>query len=247
MELYRVLTNASAMSGKPLSSSEAYALIQGTYLSGELIRQELLSMRSRVRDKMPHWRDPEVIKERYLKLCEHLHVSSDLHDVEFSQTGGKLSMSFRKNVLRVERKRAMFGKNIIITDNVDWTTSEIVEASLDRWQVEDQFRLSKDDDIVSMRPLRHWTDSKIRCHLFACMVAMTYLRRIELKLKAAGVDRTADDVMEDMRHLHSVLMLREGGRKAERRLEIPTKTQAEVLSAFGFSIDAGGVLRPLSR
>lgn len=213
----------------------------------EDIRQELLSMRSRVRDKMPHWRNPEVIKQRYLKLCEHLHVSSDLHDVEFSQTGGKLSMSFRKNVLRVERKRAMFGKNIIITDNVDWTTSEIVEASLDRWQVEDQFRLSKDDDIVSMRPLRHWTDSKIRCHLFACMVAMTYLRRIELKLKAAGVDRTADDVMEDMRHLHSVLMLREGGRKAERRLEIPTKTQAEVLSAFGVSIDAGGVLRPLSR
>jgi transposase len=213
----------------------------------EDIRQELLSMRSRVRDKMPHWRDPDVIKERYLKLCEHLHVTSDLHDVEFSQAGGKLSMSFRKNVLRVERKRAMFGKNIIITDNVDWPTSEIVEASLDRWQVEDQFRLSKDEDIVSMRPLRHWTDSKIRCHLFACMVAMTYLRRIELKLKAAGVDRTADDVMEDMSCLHSVLMLREGGRKAERRLEIPTKTQAEVLSAFGVSIDAGGVLRPLSR
>ncbi len=213
----------------------------------EDIRQELLSMRSRVRDKMPHWRDPDVIKERYLKLCEQLHVPSDLHDIEFSQEGGKLSMSFRKNVLRVERKRAMFGKNIIITDNMDWTTSEIVEASLDRWQVEDQFRLSKDDDIVSMRPLRHWTDSKIRCHLFACMVAMTYLRRIELKLKAAGVDRTADDVMEDMRHLHSVLMLREGGRKAERRLEIPTKTQAEVLSAFGVFIDAGGVLRPLSR
>ena len=67
------------------------------------------------------------------------------------------------------------------------------------------------------------------------------------KLKAAGVDRTADDVMEDMRHLHSVLMLREGGRKAERHLGIPTKTQAEVLSAFGVFIDAGGVLRPSSR
>jgi len=25
----------------------------------------------------------------------------------------------------------MFGKNIIITDNTDWTTREIVEASLD--------------------------------------------------------------------------------------------------------------------
>jgi transposase len=213
----------------------------------EDIRQELLAMRSRVRDGVPHWRDPERIKERYLRLCEHLHVPSDLYDIEFSQRGGTLSMSFRKNVVRVQKKRAMFGKNIIITDNVDWTTSEIVEASLDRWQVEDRFRLSKDDECVAMRPLRHWTDSKIRCHLFACVVAMTYLRRIELKLKAAGVDRTAEAVMEDMRHLHSVLIMRDGGRKAERRLEIPTKTQAEVLSAFGVSIDAGGVLRPSSR
>ena len=104
--------------------------------------------------------------------------------------------------------------------------------------------LSKEDDLVAMRPIRHWTDSKIRCHLFSCVVAMTCLRRIELKLKAAGIHRTAEDVMEDMRHLHSVLLLKDDGRKADRRIEIPTKTQAEVLSAFGFSVNADGVLRP---
>jgi len=80
----------------------------------------------------------------------------------------------------------MFGKNITITDNADWTTTEIVEASLDRWQVEDRFRLSKDDDLVGIQPIRHWTDSKIRCHLFTCIVAMVFLRRLELRLAAAG-------------------------------------------------------------
>jgi hypothetical protein len=30
----------------------------------------------------------------------------------------------------------MFGKNIIITGNFKWTTQEILEASLDCWQVE---------------------------------------------------------------------------------------------------------------
>lgn len=59
-------------------------------------------------------------------------------------------MGFRKDMLAVKRKRMIFGKNIIITDNVDWTTLEIVEASLDRWQVETQFRISKDDDLVCM-------------------------------------------------------------------------------------------------
>ncbi len=209
----------------------------------DTIRQQLLVMRNKVREKASHWRKPEVIRERYVRLCERLHVSSDFYTITFEHTEDGLSMGFRKDVYTIGKKLAMFGKNIIITDNTDWATREIVEASLDRWQVEDRFRLSKNDDLVATRPIRHWTDSKIRCHLFTCVVAMTYLRRLELKLGSAGISRTAEDVMDDMRHLHSVLMLSKGARKPIRRLETPTKTQSEVLSAFGHCIDDGGVLQ----
>lgn len=210
----------------------------------ESLREELLSMRSKVRDKAPHWRDPEAIRERYLRHCERLHIPSDLYTLDFTETAAGLSMSFRKDVVQLEKKRELLGKSIIITDNIDWTTTEIVEANTSRWEVEDRFRLSKNKDLVATRPIRHWTDSKIRCHLFACVVAMAYLRRIEIKLGAAGIARTAEDVMNDMQHLHSVLLLKDGGRKPVRRTEAPTKTQAEVLSAFGFYVDGGGVLRP---
>jgi transposase len=174
-----------------------------------------------------------------------LHISSELYVLKFEESKSSLSMSFRKDPYKIELKQAMFGKNIIITDNIDWTTSEIVDASLDRWQVEDRFRLSKDDNLVGILPIRHWTDSKIRCHLFTGVVAMTYLRRIELRLAARGINRTAEDIMDEMRHLHSVLSLSKGARKPNRRLETPSKTQAEVLSAFGHQIDAGGVLHPI--
>jgi len=212
----------------------------------ETVRQELLAMRTKVRDKAPHWRKAGVIKERYLRLCERLHIASDLFNLKFELSKDGLSMSFRKDPYQVERKQARFGKNIIITDNTDWTTSDIVKASLDRWQVEDRFRLSNDDDLVSARPIRHWTDSKIRLHLFTCVVAMTYLRQLELKLAASGIKRTAEDVMEDMKHLHSVLSLSKGARKPARRLETPSKTQAEVLSALDHYIDDDGVLQPIA-
>ena len=113
------------------------------------------------------------------------------------------------------------------------------------WQVKDRFRMSKDDDLVGVSPVRHWTDSKIRCHLFTCVVAMTYLRRIELRLAAAGLKRTAADVMEDMRRLHQALVVKKGSRKPERRIETPSKTQAEVLSVFGHYVDHGGVLQKI--
>ena len=212
----------------------------------ETIRQELLIMRAKVREGAPHWRNGEAVKERYLRLCERLHISSELFVLRFDQLKKGLSMSFRKDPYKLKQNQALFGKNIIITDNTDWTTAEIVQASLDRWQVEDQFRLSNNDDLVSARPVRHWTDSKIRIHLFTCVAAMTYLRILENRLASKGIQRTPNDVMADMQRLHSVLLLSKGARKPERRIETPSETQAEVLSAFGQRIDSDGVLRPLS-
>lgn len=209
----------------------------------ETIRQELLVMRTKVRENAPHWRKADVVKERYLRLCARLHIASDIFNISFEQSDKGLAMAFKKDPNKVKQKQLMFGKNIIITDNTDWTTREIIEANLDRWQVEDRFRLSKDDNVVSVQPVRHWTDSKIRCHLFSCVVAMTYLRRIELKLSASGVRRTVEDVMDDMQHLHSILSLEKGTRKPVRRIETPSKTQSEVLSAFGYRIDESGVLQ----
>jgi len=210
----------------------------------DAIRQELLTMRAKVKEGAPHWKKGEDIQARYARLCQRLHMASDLFTLHFETSENGLNMSFRKDPYQVKQRKLMFGKNIIITDNTDWMTKDIIEASLDRWQVEDRFRLSKNDDLVSVQPIRHWTDSKIKCHLFTCVVAMTYLRRIELRLKAAGIERTAEDVMDDMQHLHSVLTLQKGARKPNRRLETPSKTQTEVLSAFGYRINESGVLQP---
>jgi len=212
----------------------------------EAMRQELLAMRAKVRDKAPHWRNEEAVRERYIRFCEHIHVTPQLYELEFEQSPDGLLLTFRKNVYLVNRKQAMFGKNIIITDNTDWLTGDIIEASLARWQVEERFRLSKNDDLVGTSPFRHWTDSKIRCHLFTCVVAMTYLRRIELKMAAAGQKRSIEEIMGDMRHLHYVLSVKKGSRAPERRLETPSKTQNEVLSAFGYHVDESGVLQGLA-
>jgi transposase len=212
----------------------------------ETIRQHLLEMRQKVNNNERQWRNRDAIMERYHRLCGRLHVPSELYEIKFSGPKDGLQMSFEKNIYEVKKTRASFGRNIIITDNTDWTTSDIVQTSLDRWEVEDAFRLSNDDELVSLRPVRHWTDSKIRCHLFSCVVALTYLRRLENRLGHRGVRRTAASVMDDMRHLHSVLSLSNGRRQPQRTIEAPSKTQREVLHALEHRVDSKGVLRPES-
>lgn len=66
------------------------------------------------------------------------------------------AMGFRKNFYRIGRTINRFGKNIIVTDNMDWSTDEIARASLDRYMVEKAFRQTKDQ--VSLFPVRHRAD-----------------------------------------------------------------------------------------
>jgi transposase len=211
----------------------------------DTIRQHLLEMRSKVNKKARHWRDPEKVKERYHRLCGRFHISTDMFVIDFTSSKEGLVMSFRKDNNQVKKQRAFHGRNVIITDNIDWSTKDIVQSSLDRWKVEDAFRLSNDNELVSIRPVRHWTDSKIRCHLFSCVVALTYLLRLEIKLNQNSIKRTASNVMDEMRNLHSVLSIVGRRDKPQRTIEGPSETQAEVLSAFGYHVNPKGVLRPL--
>lgn len=56
-----------------------------------------------------------------------------------------------------------------------------------------------------MLPIRHWTDSIIRCHFLSCIIALAYLRLIELTPEDAGIHMIAQRTMDLMHNLCSCL------------------------------------------
>ena len=149
-------------------------------------------------------------------------------------------MSFRKNAQEIASAKALMGKNMIVTDNSHWRTEEIVLASLDRYKIENQFKVSKDPFQVRVNPMFHWTDGKIRCHLLTCMMAMTALRLLELKL---GDKYTSKVIMEEMHDLDCILTWHKDAKKPELGLESPSEIQAEILNGLGYVIQDGWVLQ----
>ena len=214
----------------------------------ETLRATLLEFRNNYRERRPHWRSVEAIQERYLRACEKLHIGSQYYQMEFGDLRKAPDMSFRKNHYQIAKAEALFGKNVIVTDNHDWTTEEIVQSSLDRYGIEEQFRASKSQHHVQVNPFYHWTDSKIRCQLLTCVIALTVLRLIEITVNGnsgGSSQLSGRQILEEMSHLDSTWLWYAGKRKPERVIETPTKTQIEVLQAFGWTIDSGGVLQPL--
>ena len=203
------------------------------------LQQLLLDLRDRVRTQKAPWTNRSRIEKHYNEACERLHLPKDLYEFSLEKEKGQWKLPFRKDYYRIGKYLERFGKNILVTDLQSWTTDAIVQASLDRYIVEKTFRQSKDGDLVSVLPLRHWTDSKIRCHLFTCVVAITYLRLLENRLHRAGLSITAATAMSAMHRLHSCLYWTSSKAKAQRIIEEPAEIQKQILRALGYQISSG--------
>ncbi len=214
----------------------------------ESLRETLLEFRRKYRESCPHWRSPETIRERYLRTCENLHIGGQYYNLEFGEKNKAPDMSFRKDQYQIEKAKELFGKNIIVTDNHDWTTEEIVQLSLDRYGIEKQFRDSKARQHIQVNPFYHWTDDKIRCQLLTCVIALTALRLLEAAVNRSNSENepiSGATILEEMSHFDSVWLLYPGKRTPVRVLETPTDLQSEVLKAFGCAVAEGGVLQEL--
>ena len=202
----------------------------------ERVRSELIEYRRKYNHKKHNWQSAKAVLTRYRKLCEQLHISHKCYRLRFEDS----MMSFRKDASEVGAIEAMMGKNIIVTDNHDWSTEEIVSASLDRYRIEEQFRVSKADCHVRINPMFHWTDDKIRCHLLTCIIALACLRLLEIK---TGDKHTAKSIMEQMQELDCVLSWQRKAKNPMISIEEPTEFQAQVLAALGRQVKDGSVLQ----
>lgn len=208
------------------------------------LHQALCNLRGKVKTQKSYWTRQERIEKHFYALCEQLHVPEDLYEFSVERKNGRWTLVFRKNYYRIGRYMERFGKTIIVTDHKDWTTDQIVRASIDRYIVENAFRQSKDDDLISVRPFGHWTDRMIRCHIFTCIVALAYLRILEIRLHRAGIGISAMTAIKEMRRLHSCLVWNAGSSKPQRVIEEPSPLQAQILKTFGYRI-VRGVLQKL--
>jgi Holliday junction resolvasome RuvABC DNA-binding subunit len=66
-------------------------------------------------------------------------------------------------------------------------------------------------------------------------------------MERQGIKRTARDILDDLSHLHSALILDKRSRQPRRMIEHPGKTQEEALKALGYRVDTRGVLQAIKK
>ena len=179
----------------------------------------------------------QSVERKVNEILADSHIAP-VFAVKVSFDERKYLMSIRTNPLVLKEHRARFGKNILFTDHVDWSTEEIVLAYRDRYKIEGAFRLTKDPILIRWQPMYHWTDSKIRLHSLTCVMALLYLSLLKKKLKDSGIAMSLDRAMEILRDIRLAFCYYPRSVQPVRKVCRLSSAEEKLLTALSLKIEA---------
>jgi transposase len=153
------------------------------------------------------------------------------------QTPTELRLTWRTDTRARHRlEERIFGKRILFTNRDHWTTAEVVAAYRSQSEVESGFRQMKDPHVVSFGPMHHWTDSKIRVHVFYCVLALTIAHLMRREAEHAGMHLSVRELLATLAGIEeTVLLYHDGGKgrpRARRILTDMNPTQKQLAELF---------------
>ena len=130
----------------------------------------------------------------------------------------------------------LFGKRILFTDREDWPLAEVVAAYRSQADVEAGFRQLKDPRVVSFSPMFHWTDQKIRVHVFYCVLALAVAHLLRRQAAQAGLHMSVRELLGTLAGIQETVLLYQGERGRPRARHLLTEmdpTQQRLYDLFG--------------
>jgi transposase len=155
-------------------------------------------------------------------VTEHNNLPSLTYSLN-DKTYGKLSDTY-------------LGKNIIITDNHNWSTQEIILAYRSQYIIEDIFKQMKDRKIGSWWPMFHWTDQMIRVHGLYCSLSLLFRALIMKRVHEAGISISMNTLHRKLLGIREVLNIFPKGKKKQETQSVVSKmdeVQQRLFNLFG--------------
>jgi transposase len=117
----------------------------------------------------------------------------------------------------------IFGKRILVTDHDDWPVDQVIDAYRSQEDLEAGFRQAKDPHVVSFAPIHHFTDHKIRIHLFTCVLALSVAHLMRREADRAGLRLSVRALLAELEGIGETVLFYQGDRGRPRARQMVTR------------------------
>jgi len=139
---------------------------------------------------------------------------------------------------RAALETELFGKRILFSDKTpeQAPTAQIVADYRSQEAVEGDFRQMKDPKVVSFSPMFHFTEHKIRVHVFYCVLGLMVAKLMVREAGKAGLHLSVRALLSSLSGIEETVLLYQGERgrpRARRMLTEQDATQRHLYDLFG--------------
>ena len=182
-------------------------------------------------------RDRAAIQAQIATICKPRWVPDIITVTLTGDKPADLRLAWRSDArARARLEARLFGKRILFT-NRDWPVPDIVAAYRSQSDAEFGFRQLKDPHVVSFSPMHHWTDAKIRVHVFYCALALATAHLMRRHAAHNGLHMSVRELLDQLAGIEeTVLLYHDGGKgrpRVQRMLTDMTPTQQRLADLFG--------------
>jgi transposase len=173
----------------------------------------------------------QILKPRWLCRVVAVTLSGEEPD--------ELRLRYRtKPKARAGLEGEIFGKRVLFTDKGTEaaSTAQVVADYRSQEAAEADFRQMKDPKVVSFSPMFHWTDQKIRVHVFYCVLALAVARLMAREAEHAGLHLSVRELLSELGGVQETVLLYQGERgrpRARRVLTVMSPAQRRLYDLFG--------------
>jgi transposase len=182
-------------------------------------------------------RDRPAVQADITAICKPRWVAEVMTTTLTGDKPADLRLTFAVDqAARTGLERRLFGKRILFTNRHTWPVAEVVAAYRSQAGVESGFRQLKDPHVVSFSPMHHWTDQKIRVHVFYTVLALTIAHLMRRDAEQAGLHMSVRELLGELSGIQeTVLLYHDGGKgrpRARRLLTDMSTTQRQLAELF---------------
>ena len=168
-----------------------------------------------------------AIQSKIAAILKKKHLDAIFETRINTHGGSAASVDFLINVGNKEGiAHKYFGKKLLITDRSNWPTAEIIEAYREQDSIEKIFRATKDDEHFAIRPQFHYTDQKIRVHIFCCLLGLTLATILHKEATERGFRGSRNKILDILASIRRCWIKDKNSNKVANVLEVMNEEQS---------------------
>jgi transposase len=167
----------------------------------------------------------ERLRSKFDKSKDVKTLISNFGYKKYIKTTGKSTAEINQE--KVDKDAQWDGLHGVFTNIPNANPIEILAHYRGLWQIEESFRINKHD--LKMRPVFHWTPSRIKSHIAICYMAFALIRTLQYKLRREYQVLSPEVIQNELTHVQTSILKHI---YTEDRYAIPSKPGKHVTGIY---------------